>query len=204
MKKPRLPRKKTILGVTGGFGTGKTSVANFFKPFGAKIIDADKIAHESIKPGTPVYKKIINLFGQGILHKNRSINRFGLSKAVFDNSGLLRKLNKIVHPSVVKAIKEEIKHSANSVIILDVPLLFEAKLEHLVDKIIVVKASKTKQITRLSRRTPLSEEEIKKRINAQLPLSDKIRKADFVIDNNGSFEKTKKQLERLRRKLWKN
>lgn len=197
-------RNKMVLGITGGFGTGKSTSARFLKQFGAEIIDADRIAHVVIRPKTAAYKKIVKAFGPCILNKNKFIDRKKLSSIVFDNTAFLIKLNRIVHPSVVKAIKERIKHSLNSKIILDIPLLFEAKLEHLVDKIIVVRVSKANQIARLSGRTHFSEEKIKKRINAQLPLSVKVRKADFVIDNNGSLEETKKQLEQLRRRLWKS
>jgi len=197
-------RKRIILGITGGFGTGKSTVAGLLKTFGAELIDADKIAHVVIKPKTSAYRKIIKVFGPCILDKNKLIDRKRLSAIVFDKKGFLIKLNSIVHPAVAKAIKQRIKHSVKDVIVLDVPLLFEARLENLVDKIIVVKASVSKQIARLSGRTRLSEEEIKKRINSQLPLSVKVRKADFVIDNNGSIEKTKKQLEQLRRRLWKS
>jgi len=199
-----MPHKKIILGITGGFGTGKSTAAKYFKSFGAEIIDADRIAHDVIRPGTDAYRKIVKAFGPCMLDKNNFIDRKRLSVIAFDKKGSLIKLNSIVHPAVAKAIKQRIKHSLKSVIILDVPLLFEAKLENLVDKIIVVKASFSHQLERLSGRTHLSEEEIKKRINSQLPLSVKVRKADFVIDNNGSLEETKKQLEQLRRRLWKS
>lgn len=199
-----MAHKKIILGITGGFGTGKSTAAKYFKAFGAEVIDADKIAHEAIRPDTIVYKRIVTAFGARILGKNRFIDRKKLSAVVFDKKAFLIKLNRIVHPEVVKAIKERIKHSHNCKIVLDVPLLFEAKLERLADKIIVVKASQANQIKRLSGKIKLSEEEIKKRIHAQLPISVKVRKADFVIDNNGPLEETKKQLEQLRRRLWKS
>ncbi len=204
IKGRRAQDRKIILGVTGGFGTGKTTVVNYFKNFGAKIIDADKIAHRLIRPDSKVYRKIIGIFGESILKKNKCIDREKLSRVVFNDKDLLKKLNRSVHPEVIKVIQREIKQSTGKMIVLDVPLLFEAGLERLVDKTIVVKVSKTKQLARLAGKVLFSKENISKRIKAQLPLSDKIRQADFVIDNNGTFEKTKEQVERLRRMLWKN
>jgi len=200
----RVQDKKIILGVTGGFGTGKTTVVNYFKKFGAKIIDADKIAHRLIRPNSKVYRKIVGIFGGGILKKNKSIDREKLSGIIFNDKDLLKKLNRSVHPEVIRVIQREIKQLAGKMIVLDVPLLFEAGLERLVDKTVVVKVSKAKQLARLAGKALFSKENILRRIKAQLPLSDKIRRADFVIDNNGTFEKTKEQVERLRRMLWKN
>lgn len=204
MKGQKIKPNKITLGITGGFGTGKTTVANCFKNFGAKIIDADKIARRLTRPGSKVYKRIISIFGVTVLKKNKFINREKLSQIVFNSNNLLERLNQAVHPEVIKVIKKQIKGSAKKIIILDVPLLFEAGLQYLVDKTIVVRANKDEQLKRLVIRTSLSRENILKRINAQMRLSDKIRQADFVIDNNGTIEKTKKQVERLRRVLWKN
>lgn len=196
--------KKIIIGVTGGFGTGKSTVAKYFKRFGAKVIDADKIARNLLNPGTDVYRKAIDIFGGGILKNNKSIDRVKLAGIVFNDNNLLKRLNKLVHPQVKKIIKQEIARASEKKVVLDVPLLFEAKLENLVDQIIVVKVSKAKQIERLCNKVSLRKEEILKRINAQMPLSDKVRLADFVIDNNSTIENTNKQIERLRRMLWKN
>lgn len=195
---------RLILGITGNFGTGKTTVAGYFKSFGAKIIDADKIAHIVIEPGSKAYNKIIGIFGKEIVKKNKTIDRVLLSKIVFNNSGLLKRLNRIIHPEVGKIIKEEIKASREKVIVLDVPLLYESGLQYLADKIIVVKARREKQFERIVSGRSFTKEEIIKRIRAQMRLSDKIRRADFVIDNSGSKENTKKQVEKLRRILWKN
>lgn len=204
MRKQKNRYKKIVLGITGSYGTGKTTVAKIFKSFGAKVIDADKIAHSLIKPGTIVYNKIIAIFGSRILKKDKSIDRIKLSEIVFNNHKLLERLNKIVHPAVIRVIKDELGRTFQKTIILDVPLFFEAGLGHLVDKIIVVKLSRQKQLKRLLKKTSLARQALLKRINAQMPLSDKVRVADFVIDNSGTIEKTKKQVEKLRRMLWKN
>lgn len=204
MKRQEEQHKKLILGVTGGFGTGKSTVAGFLKSKITKIIDADRIAHQLINPGTAVYRKIVSFFGKGVLGVGKKIDRAKLAKLVFDDPRLLSKLNAILHPAVIKIIRKEIKSSKKNLIVLDVPLLFEAGLRSLVDKVVVVKAKRKAQLGRLEKSRSLKEKDILKRINAQMPLLDKVRLADFVIDNSGSIVKTKAKVLMLRRMLWKN
>ncbi len=197
-------KKRIILGLTGSFGSGKSTVARIFRSFGAKIIDADKIAHTVIKPRTKVYEKIINNFGKDILKRNKTIDRDKLSKIVFSNKHLVKELNSIVHPEVIRVIKQKIKTSSKRVIVLDAPLLIEAGLGKIVDKLIVVTVTKEKRIDRICKKTNLSRPDILKRIEAQISLRNKIRLADFVIDNSGTVENTKKQIQVIRRLLWRN
>lgn len=204
MKKQSPGKGKIILGLTGSFGSGKTTVAGILGSFGAKVIDADKIAHSLIRPESKIYKKIVNAFGRGILKGNKAISREKLAKIVFSNKSLLRRLNGIAHPEVIRVMRQKIKTSSASVIILDAPLLIEAGLGKIVDKLIVVTITGKKQIERISKKTGLKRQDILKRIKAQIPLRNKIRVADFVIDNNGTIKKTKKQVEEIRRLLWKN
>lgn len=204
MRRQSHDKKRIILGLTGSFGSGKSTVAGIFRSCGAKIIDADKIAHRLIKPRTKIYKKIIDTFGNGILRKNRAINRAKLARIVFSNKLLLKRLNKIVHPEVIEVIQEKIRTSPQKIIILDAPLLIEAGLEKIADKLIVVTITREKQIKRICKKKGLKRQDILKRIAAQIPLSNKIRLADFVIDNSGTIKKTKKQIKRIRRLLWRN
>jgi dephospho-CoA kinase len=204
MKERRKNKKSIILGLTGSFGSGKTTVARIFKSSGAKIIDADRIAHRSIKPKGKIYKRIINIFGEDILTKNRTINRNKLADIVFNNKNLLKTLNKIMHPEVTRIIKSKIKTSKAKVIVLDAPLLIEAGLKNLVDKLIVVKIAKRKQIERIQHKTGLAKLDILKRIKSQISQNVKSRFANFVIDNSGSIKETKKQVETIRRSLWKS
>jgi len=204
MKRLKRNKKRVILGVTGTFGSGKSTVANMFKSFGAELIDADKIAHRVIRPGSEIYKKIINAFSRSILKKNKTIDRKKIAKVVFKDKKLLQKLNRIIHPEVIKIIENQICASTKDIVVLDAPLLIEAGLKRLVDKLIVVSIHKKKQIERALKKASLSEADILKRIKAQIPLKDKIRLADFVIDNSSTIGKTRKQVVSIRRSVWKS
>lgn len=197
MRKPKQNKKKIIIGVTGSFGSGKTTVSSMLKSAGAYMIDADKIAHGVTRPASKIYRKIIKLFGWGVLNQNKVIERRRLGRIVFNDQKKLARLNALVHPEVIKQIKKKIKSAKHKIIVLDVPLLVESGLKNMVDKLVVVKASRNKQIERIKRKTPLTKDEILKRIRAQVPLSDKVRLADFVIDNSGTIKETKKQIERM-------
>lgn len=197
-------RRKIVIGVTGNFGSGKTTVANIFRSSGARIIDADRIAHGLLTPRSKTYQRIIGIFGPAILKKNKTIDRRRLAAIVFADENLRNKINNIIHPQVIRIIKRKIRAFARGVIILDVPLLIEAGLMNMVDKLIVVKISRKEQIKRLQAKTSLDKYEILKRINAQMAQNQKIRLADFIIDNSGTIKQTKKQAQVIRRTLWKN
>jgi dephospho-CoA kinase len=199
------PNKKIILGVTGSLGSGKSTVARMFEACGGEVIDADKIGHSYLDPGTGIYRKIIKVFGNSILNPDRSIDRHKLSGLAFRDRKNLNKLNRILHPRIIREIKSRIKYSKSSVLILDAPLLIEFGLQALVDKLIVVKINRVNQLKRLSeRKVPLSNKQALRRIKFQMPLKDKIRLADFVIDNNGTLSQTRKQVGQIRRLLWRS
>ena len=194
-----------VVGLTGSFGTGVTFVASIFKSLGAEVIDADRIAHEVIKKGTAVYKRIIRHFGKNLLDVNGNIDRRTLSAIVFNDKDKLHKLNAIIHPEVIKEIKERAKKARHDkVVIIDAPLLIEANLGRFVDKLIVVKSSTTKQIERSVKKFGLKSEEVLKRIKSQIPLERKIAMADFVIDNDRARSETKRQVIKIWREiLWR-
>jgi dephospho-CoA kinase len=194
---------KYILGITGVFGSGKTTVSRMFKGSGVRIIDADKIVHDRVLRDKRIKKKIIELFGLNVSKSGGGeLDRGKISGIVFNNKESLRKLNLIIHPEVIRIIKYEIKNSRERIIILDVPLLIESGLFKMADKIIVVSAGLKNIIHRLRRKRRILKEDVLKRRRYQLSLNRKIRMADFVIDNDGTKENTKEQVEKIRRLLW--
>ena len=197
-------KKILVLGVTGSFGSGKTTVAAILRTFGAEIIDADRIAHRCYRPGSAAYKKIVALFGRDILGRDKSIERKKLGSKVFSDKRLLKKLNAVVHPQVKSIIRDKIRRAKRKVVVVDAPLLIETGLEGIVDKLIVVKINRLEQLSRAGKREPLSRTQILKRVNAQWPLQRKVVLADFIIDNNGTRRETKRQIKNIWRELWKN
>jgi len=195
-----------VVGLTGGIVSGKSTVALMFKDLGAKIVDADKLGHSVILPHKPAWEKIVKIFGKDILQNDLTIDREKLGKIVFANQSLLKKLNDITHPEITKIIKKEIDSLKNKtynqkkILIIDAALIYEAKIDRLMDKIIVVYIDEDEQIKRLIKRNNLSKDEALQRIKSQMPMKEKVKMADYVIDNSNSLDKTKKQVE----KIWKN
>lgn len=194
-----------IIGITGSFGTGKTYVASIFRSLGAKIIDADRIAHEAIKKGSPAYKRIVSAFGKEILSKDGNVARAVLAEKVFGDKRNLRRINKIVHPYVIRSIRQKIKKvGRDEIIVIDAPLLVEANLTGLVDALVVVKSSRKSQIERCSKKFCIYKKDVLKRIDSQISLEKKLRLADFVIDNSGARSETKIQVRKVWRQIiWK-
>ena len=185
------------IGLTSGIACGKTTVAKMLGKFAnAQVIDADKIAKQGMDVGKPAYKKIARIFGAKVLNKNKTINSQKLSGIVFKNKIALKKLNSAVHPFVIAEIKAQIKKSKSKIVIIDAPLLLEAKLQNLCDIIVVANASRRTQIKRLMRKG-FGRNEALARIASQIPLNEKLKMADCIIDNDGALENTKKQAKAL-------
>lgn len=197
-------RKGLIIGVTGSFGSGKSSVSAMFeKQAKAKIIDADEITRCLLAGDKKIIKKVAKVFPNAIL--KTEIDRKKLAKCVFQNPRELKKLTDILYPEAVKEVKNRITAYKNSPFtILDVPLLFEAGWDRLVDVTIVVTASRRQQIQRGQKRLRLSKAEILRRLKLQMPLKTKCDLADIIIDNSGSLENTRRQvgaiIDRLRKR----
>jgi len=191
--------KTLVLGITGTFASGKSTCAKMFKRPGVSLIDADKINHILINSKGVVYKKIVSVFGQEVLKKNKHIDHKKLGKIVFSNKQKLKKLVQITHPYIIRQMKQEISKfkKAAKIIILDAPLLIEAGLLNIVDKLVVVKTSKSKRIARCKRKGQFSAREASRRVKAQLPLNKKIGLADYIIDNNGTLKQTAKQVKQI-------
>ena len=194
-----------IVGVTGGIGTGKTTVAGMFRRMGAVVIDADEISHQLIYPGRPAWKKIVSTFGKAILGRDYFIDRKVLAKKVFSDSRRLKKLGGIIHPLVYKAIRAKIakikRSDPSAVVILDVPLLLESGGQKHVDKLLVVAAPHDVQLKRACGKFEIRKSDALRRIKLQMPLKEKIKIADFVIDNGGSLISTEKQARAIWKKL---
>lgn len=189
-----------ILGLTGGIATGKSTVSAMLRERGIPVIDADVIAREVVEPGKPAYEAIVKHFGRDILLPGGEINRKLLGDVVFSDETERQKLNAIVHPEVRRVMREQAKQAERGgapIVFMDIPLLYESKLQHLVDKIVVVYAPAAMQLTRMMERDELDEEQANKRLRAQLPIEQKKLDADYVIDNTGTREETEKQVEEL-------
>jgi len=189
-----------IVGLTGSVGTGKSTVTNFFKELGAYIIDWDELARDVTQPHLRAWKEIVEYFGKNFLNKDLTVNRQKLAEMVFSDKEKVAKLNQIVHPEVFREderITNEIKSlDPDALVIKDIPLLFELTRPIFVDKIVVVSASEQTQLRRLEEKG-MNQEDARSRIKAQLPLEEKIKSADFVINNDGPLEETKKQVEEI-------
>lgn len=176
-----------IIGITGSIGSGKTTAAKIFSKYHFTRIDADEIAHKIIKRNSSAYKKIIRGFGNCVLDKSKNIDRKILGDIVFKDNKKLEKLNSIMHPMIINEVKNQVKIIENKCkyktrIVIDAPLLLETKTKNLVDKIIVIKADKENIIKRLNKK--FSKEKIEKILKSQMPLDEKLKKADFVIENS--------------------
>lgn len=186
-----------IIGLTGGIASGKSTVANMLRDKNIPIVDADIVAREVVEIGTDTYKKLVSEFGQEILNDDKTLNRPKLGSIIFQNQEKREKLNSIMHPSIRTSMKEKTQkyiEDGHEVVVMDIPLLFESKLTHLVDKTLLVYVTEKTQLKRLMERNDLSEKEATDRIQSQMPLTEKVKLSHAVIDNNGSLTKTKQQL----------
>lgn len=190
-----------IVGLTGGIASGKSTVSNLFRKYGIEIVDADKVAKEVSEKKESI-EKISNIFGKDILDSDGKIVREKLREKAFKNRELLQELNKIIHPQVMEYFKrKKEENSKDEILIFDIPLLYEAKMEYLCDKIIVVGVDVQKQIRRVVARDGSSEELAKKIIFNQMPLDEKIKKADIVIMNNGTLDELEAKVMKIYREL---
>jgi len=186
-----------VIGLTGSIGTGKSMIANKMIELGIPIVDADIIAREVVEPGKEAHQKIVETFGEGILHEDKTLNRPALGEIVFSDEAKRGQLNEIIHPAIrTEMLKQRDAYVAENVpaLVMDIPLLFESKLTHYVEKIIVVYVSEETQLERVMARDESTEEAALQRINSQIPVKEKAEQADAVIDNNGTREASYEQL----------
>jgi dephospho-CoA kinase len=192
------------VGLTGGIACGKSTVGNMFSELGARVIEADTIAHELYRPGEPIYKELIEKFGPEILRPNGEIDRPRLATVAFDG-GRVEELNKIVHPAVIKRQEQWMSQIGNqdpyAVVMVEAALVLEAGARGRFDKIIVVSCKPEQKVARYAARTGLPESaaraEVERRSKAQLSDDEKMRRADFVVDNSATLELTRQQVEKI-------
>lgn len=193
-----------VIGLTGGIGSGKTTVSQTLTELGAVIIDADKVGHEAYQPGTNIWQELVKTFGKQVLAADNTIDRKKLGAIVFGNPEELKRLNGIVHPRMFEMIKkriEELRRKGTKVVVLDAAILFEANWAPLVEEVWVVVADEAIVVKRAVARTGLPEEQIRSRIRSQMSNEERIKRANVVIPNNGNMEDLRQKVKELWGKL---
>lgn len=193
-----------LIGLTGSMASGKSTVAAMLRKAQIPVIDADDLARQVCKPGSPVLKKIVEKFGLAILDSDGSLNRGALATLVFDNPNSLKNLEEIVHPAIHHLFLLEVsklKEQKVSVAVYMAPLLFEKNLDPLFDKIILVTAPENILLDRVIKRDNMTLSQAKKRLKQQLSTEEKALRADEIIDNSGTKEELFMQIKNVWKKL---
>jgi dephospho-CoA kinase len=188
-----------LVGLTGGIGSGKSTVARLLEKRGAVVFDADLLAREAVEPGTPGHTAVIERFGADVLAPGGELDREALASIVFADPAARRDLEQIVHPEVRRLFAEgsEAYRDTDRVVVFSAPLLVETGMHTAFEVLVVVSATVATQIERLMRQRGMSEPSIRARIDAQAPLEDKAAAADFLVDNEGSLDELESQVEQL-------
>lgn len=190
-----------VVGLTGGIASGKSVVSKILSDLGALVIDADEISREVMVPHSNVWKQVISAFGNEILREDLTIDRKKLADIVFKNPRQLSKLNSLLHPEINKRIVEKLESIKekypHAIVVIDAALLIETGMYKRYDKLVVVYVKEGTQLKRLMARDGMSRDEAQRRINSQLPLREKVKLADFVIENESSLRQTREKVERI-------
>jgi len=193
-----------VIGLTGGIGSGKSTVAQFLAELGAVVLDADKVGHVAFKPGTEAWREVVAAFGRQILTPDGEIDRRKLGEVVFGNPEALLRLNQIMHPQIDKMVKaqfEEYRRQGVRVVVLEIPLLLETGGTSLVDEVWVTVASESTVLRRLEERSGLSRQQSLARIRSQMSNEERVKHADEVINNDDSLDELKAKVKELWQKL---
>jgi len=194
-----------MVGLTGGMGSGKTTVAEMFEELGAYIIDADKICRVLVKPDQPAWQEIVKTFGNDILLKDRTLNRAKLADIIFNDPNQKKNLEAILHPKVfeeeVSIFKNITKKNPGALIIIDAALLIESGNYRKVNKVVVVSSDEETQVQRILDRGRFSREDIQRRFQSQMSSNEKVKFADYVLENNAGLVELKNQVETLYKDL---
>ena len=189
-----------IIGLTGGIASGKSTVSRLLAEHGYAVIDADRIAWQLAEPDNSLWQAYYERYGEKVLNDDRTLNRQAVASVVFQNPAEKQWMDSAAHPMIKAEIQRNLARliaSGRDVVFLDVPLLYEAGWDYMADTVWVVYADEANQLRRLCQRNGFSEAEAQRRIGAQLPMSEKKRRADVVIDNNGSLEDLSRQVHKL-------
>jgi dephospho-CoA kinase len=189
-----------VVGLTGGIGSGKTSVGRLLTHYYVPVIDADKISHQVTDSDTIVLNQLRKLFGSSIFDNNDTLNRKLLGELVFAHKEARMQLNSIIHPRILEIINTQIKKLAtgdNPIVVVDAALIYEIKIEDMFHKIIVVFAPLEQRLARIRQRDKLLDENILERINAQMSLDTKVKRADYVVYNHKSLLALRHQVRKL-------
>ncbi|MDX1573479.1 MAG: dephospho-CoA kinase [Methylophaga sp.] len=185
------------VGLTGGIASGKSTVCEIFDALGAKIIDADVIAKAVCQSGMPAYQQIVAHFGDNVLLETGDLDRPALREIIFQDAAAKKALEAIVHPQVRQALKVQLQQSEAAVTIVAVPLLIEARMQDMFDRILLITANKNLQLARLLARETISEVLAKQMVSAQIDDKQRLHYADDIIDNNGNVKNLTGQIEKL-------
>ena len=190
-----------IIGLTGGIGTGKSTVSKILLSLGVPVVDADQISRSLLEPGSPYIAKLVSIFGDWMIDSAGNVDRKKLGEKIFSSPELRIQLEKFLHPLIKEEIHrliEEYRVQKVELLVLDIPLLFEgAYWQSRVDQVWLVDLSEKVQLARIMNRDGLTEEGAERRIEAQMSLGDKRELADVIIENNGTFEELEKKVGQL-------
>ena len=194
-----------IIGLTGGIATGKSAVSTMLQKKGAHIIDFDVLSRIVVEPDTPAWKDIIDCFGDSVLKEDRTLDRPRLAEIVFDDEDKRNMLQGFIYPRLFDEYSRQLQEigekTPEAIVIVDVPLLIEIRLQTMFEKIIVVYSPTEKQFERVIERDGFSREEAMKRLEAQMPIEEKLKHADFVVHNIGSLEETEVEVATIFKEL---
>ena len=189
-----------VIGLTGGIGSGKSTVSQFLAELGAVILDADKVGHEAFRPNTKAWHEVIATFGRQILTPSGEVDRKKLGEIVFSNPESLSRLNQIMHPKMydmMKAQIEEYRQQGVAVVVLEAAILIEANWTSLADEVWVTVAPENKVLKRLKEQRGLDEEQTLARIRSQLSAEERAQHADVIINNEGDLDEVKAKVKEL-------
>ena len=190
-----------LAGLTGGMGSGKTTVGNLFKALGAYVLDADEICRSLVEPGKPAWREIVDLLGNGIIRDDQTLDRRKIAEIVFKDPEKKKALESILHPRVIEEeqvlYNEILKEDPEALVIIDAALLIESENYRKVDKVIVIACDEETQLRRIMSKDVFSREDAQRRLQQQMPLEEKVKFADFVLQNDSGLSELKKKVEAL-------